>query len=282
MTRRFIKDVGFEYIHNNKSVIVQLISVTKENIHFDEKDLKNMIRITSNYFDSISNDKITDTELFGKLHVEEYNLNVNGLSFYKFISKETYDNFLKKGKFQLGSLKRYREIENLNSRDEKEGFSNLLIKSGKRSIFTSVIAGFNHYILCGTDSFVESLNMSKKFGDICIKITNIRSFAEKVKKSIGDKSWAIKKVTYSDFKSYSANQVINDLKGVSPDLSEEFFNYLIQFSFLPSIFCKPTRFANENELRLTFEMDKNVQKKMNFDNLGLLDQIEIIKNYDQK
>jgi hypothetical protein len=279
MTRQFIKDVGFEYIHNNKSLIVQLLSVTKENVHFDEKDLKNMIRITSNYFDSITNNKITDTELFGKLQVEEYDLDINGLSFYKFISKETYANFLKKGKFQLGSLKRYREIENPNSRDEKEGFSNLLIKSGNRSIFTSVIAGFNHYIFCGTDSIDESLLMSKKFGDICIKIKNVRSFAEKIKKSIGAKSWTIKKVIYSDFKSYSANQEITDLKGVSPDLSEEFFNYLIRFSFLPSIFCKPTRFSTENELRLTFEMDKNVQKKMNFDNLGLLDQIEIIKNY---
>lgn len=217
--------------------------------------------------------------MFGNLQIEEYDLEISGLSFYKFISKATYENFLKKGKFQLGSLKFYREIENLNSRDEKEGFSNLLINSGNRSIFTSVIAGFNHYIFCGRDTNDKSNIMSNKFGDICLKIKNIKAFADKIKKSIGAKNWTIKKVTYSDFKAYSTNQLITDLKGVSPDLSDEFFNYLIQYSFLPSIFCKPTCFSTENELRLTFEMDKNVKKKMNFDNLGLLDQIEIIKIY---
>jgi hypothetical protein len=277
MIRKFLKDVGFEYFHDNKSIIVQLLSVTKENVHFDEADLRNMIKITSNYFDSISNKKPIKNDLFGVLNVEEYDTELDGLSFYKFVSKETFDNFLRKGKFQLGSLKLYREIENENSRDEKEGFCNLLIDSGNRSIFTSVIAGFNHYIFCGTGALKESSTMTGKFGSICLKIKNVKAFAEKIKKSIGAKNWTIKKVTYSDFKAYSTTQLISDLKGVSPDLSEEFFNYLIEYSYLPSIFCKPTRFSPESELRLTFEMDKNVKRKMQFDNLGLLSDIEIIK-----
>ena len=277
MTRKFLKDVGFEYFHNNKSIIVQLLSVTKENVHFTDTDLRNMITIFSDYFDSISSNKPIKNELFGPLHMIDYDTKLEGLTFYKYISKETHDNYLKKGKFQLGSLKLYREIENENSRDEKEGFCNLLIKSGNRSIFTSVISGFNHYILCGTDTFDESSEMSGKFGQVCLKIKNIRAFAEKIKNSIGAKSWTMKKVIYSDFRAYSATKLISDLKGVSPDLSEEFFNYLIEYSFLPSIYCKPTRFSPESELRLTFEMDKNVKKKMHFDNLGLFNDIELIK-----
>jgi hypothetical protein len=277
MNRKFLKDIGFEYFHDNKSIIVQLLSVTKENVHFSETDLRNMIRITSNYFDSIANNTTIKNELFGDLKVEDYDTDLEGLSFYKYVSKETYDNFIKKGKFLLGSLKYYREIEKQNSRDEKEGFCNLLIESGNRSIFTSVIAGFNHYIFCGTDTLNESSIMIGKFGTVCLKINSIKGFAEKVKKSIGAKKWKIKKVTYSDYKAYSATQLISDLNGVNPDLSEEFFNYLIKYSFLPSLFCKPTRFSPESELRLTFEMDINVKRKMQFDNLGLLHDIEIIK-----
>jgi len=119
--------------------------------------------------------------------------------------------------------------------------------------------------------------MIEKFGNVCLKINSIKGFAEKVKKSIGAEKWEIKKVTYSDYKAYSTTQLIADLNGVNPDLSEEFFNYLIKYSFLPSLFCKPTRFSAESELRLTFEMDKNVKRKMQFDNLGLLNDFKIIK-----
>jgi len=89
MTRKFLKDVGFEYFHDNKSIIVQLLSVTKENVHFSETDLRNMIKITSNFFDSIANSTTIKNELFGELKVEDYKTDLEGLSFYKYVSKET-------------------------------------------------------------------------------------------------------------------------------------------------------------------------------------------------
>lgn len=277
MKKRFIKNVGFEYFHDNNSIIVQLLSITKENVMFDEKDLRNMITITGNYFDSVSKKTSIKSELFGNLNIEEYDLEIDGLSFYKFIKKDVFENYYKKGKFQLGSIQLYREIENNNIRDEKEGFSNLLIRSNNRHIFTSVISGYNHYIFCGTDSFNETTVLTERFGDVCVRIKNVKSFAEKIKKSIGAKSWQIKKVTYSDFKAYSTIQEIKNLNGINPDLSDEFFKYLIDFSFLPSVYCKPLRFSDESEIRITFDMGRNVKKKLHFDNLGLLEYFEVIK-----
>ena len=210
------------------------------------------------------------------MQITEYDQEIDGLSFYKFIRKDVFDNFYKKGKFQLGSLQLYREIENGNSRDEKEGFSNLLIRSNNRHIFTSVISGFNHYIFCGTDTINETTVLSEKFGNVCIKIKSIKSFAEKIKKSIGAKSWQIKNVTYTDFKAYSIVQEIKNLDGIT-DMNEEFFKYSIDFSLLPSIYSKPLRFSNESELRLTFDMGRNVKKKLHFDNLGLLEDFEVLR-----
>ncbi len=197
--------------------------------------------------------------------------------FYKFIHKETYDNYIKKGKFQLGSLQYYREIEKNDSRDEKEGFSNLIIKSGNRQILTSVISGFNKYVFCGTHSLEQQESMAKSFGGYVMKIDNIHSFAEKVLKAIGADEWLVNKVCYTDYKAYSAEIQPINFSGVSSDLSDELFNILYQLSESPSVFSKPTRFNDEQELRLAFTMRKDVKTTFNFDSLGLLDYIEIIK-----
>jgi hypothetical protein len=177
----------------------------------------------------------------------------------------------------LGSLKLYSEIENKKIRDVKEGFSNIIIDSGTRQIVVSVISGFNFYIQCGTYNLDASDFMSKNFGSYVIKIKNIKSYANKVQKTIGAKNWHIKKVLYSDYKAFRIERNISHLSGVSPDLSNEMFNILYDASFIPSIFCKPTFFNKEQELRLVFEMEKNVKKELNFDQLGLLDEIEILK-----
>jgi len=277
MIRRFHKLVGFEYEHNNKSLLLQLISMTKENSLLTDNELKKMIKITSNYLDKISRNLESPSKLFGEILKPDSDFDVAGTSFYKFTSKEVYQNNILKGQFRLGSLKYYREIENESSKDPKEGFSNIIITTGNRQIFTSLISGFDQYVLCGTHTLEESDYMNNRFGRVVLKIRNIRSFAEKIKTAIGAKKWRLMKVTYSDFKGYSVEQVINDLKGVGPDLSVELFDHLLSFSTVPSIFCKPSRFTNEHEVRLSFEMNKKVKKKLDINNLGLLDEIEVIK-----
>lgn len=276
MNRQFIKYVGFKYILNNRSLIVQIITMTKENISLTNSQIEGFIRATSTYLESIQNKKNLK-ELFGKLDFVNLNPTLCQKPFYKFIHKETYDNFIRKGKFQLGTLKYYREIERQESRDEKEGFANLIINSGNRQILTSVISGFDKFIMCGTYDIENLAYMSTKYGGYIMKISNIKSFAEKVKKAIGAESWYVNDINYTDYKAYSVDANISDLNGVSPELSDEFFNILYKISEKPSVYAKPIRFKDEKESRLSFTMAKDVKTRLNFDNLGLLSDIEIIK-----
>jgi len=274
--RTFIKNVGFKYALNNRSLIMQLITMTKENQDLTNDHIETFIKATSNYLNQISN-KRNLKELFGPLSFVSSESPDYNEPFYKFIHKETYDNYISKGKHQLGSLKYYREIEKAESRDEKEGFSNLIIKSGNRQILTSVISGFDKYILCGTYNLQQMKMMSKKFGGYIMKINNLNAFSEKVKNTIGALNWQVRKVTYSDYKAYMAEKQINDLKGVSPDLSVELFQLLYQFSESPSVFCKPMRYSPEREVRLVYSMETDVKDTLNFENTDLLDHIEILK-----
>uniref|UniRef100_UPI00404A050C hypothetical protein n=1 Tax=Gelidibacter sp. TaxID=2018083 RepID=UPI00404A050C len=281
MKRLFHTNKGFEYIKDNRSLILQFISMTKENVLFTNTDIENYIKAISKYSDYISNNKNV-YESFGKLnYVTNLSQDFDG-TFYKFIHKETYDNFISKGKFQLGSLQYYREIERDESRDEKEGFSNIILNSNNRQILASVISGFNSYIFCGTYDLNLSETMSKNFGGYILKIKNIKTFADKIKKAIGAVNWQIEKVTYTDYKAFQATIDSINIEGVGPNLSDELFDILHKLSEHPSLFSKPTRFIPEQELRLVFTMSQRVKKRLNFDNLGLLDHIDIIKNTANK
>jgi hypothetical protein len=66
MQRQFIKNVGFKYILNGRSLIVQLISMTKENSTLTNLQVEAFIKATSTYFDSVRNKKNLK-ELFGSL-----------------------------------------------------------------------------------------------------------------------------------------------------------------------------------------------------------------------
>jgi len=276
MIRRFHSNIGCEYELNKVSLIVQLITMTKENVYFSESEIKVFIKATSNYFNAISKKKSSARDLFGEILVTDEDESLDDCTFYKYIPNDIYRNFISKGAFQLGSLKKYREIENKKIRDEKEGFCNLIIHSANREILTSVISGFNHYVFCGTYKVDESNYMSSNFGNTVIRIKNIKAFADKIQETIGAKKWTLKKVNYTDYKAYLINQEIKDLSGVGPDLSEELFQYLLMYTEFPSIFSKPVLFQPENELRLSFEMNTNVKKEHDFNNMELLDEIEVI------
>jgi hypothetical protein len=251
--------------------------MTKENSLLTEDELKNMIEITSNFLDKTSRNLESPSKYFGNILEPTSDIEDYEIPLYKFIPLEVYQNHILKGQFRLGSLKYYREIENESSKDPKEGFINIIINSGNRQIFTSLISGFDQYVFCGTYTLEESIYMSRRFGGVVIKIKNLRSFAEKIKNAIGAQKWYSMKVTYSDFKAYKVEQIIKDLNGVRPDLSVELFQYLLSFSTVPSVFSKPTRFAPEQEIRLSFEMNKNTKKKLDICNQALLEEIEIIK-----
>ena len=210
MKRIFHKCVGFEYELNRKNLILQLISMTKEKAQFNDDELKKMIEITSKYLNKVSRKIESPNELFGDLLTIKALRDQPIRPFYKFVPQEIYDNYISKGSFQLGSLKYYRDIENESSKDRMEGFSNIIISTGERQIYTSLISGFDQYILCGTHTLEESEYMADRFGGVILKINSIGSFADKVMKAIGASDWQLREITYSDFKAYRVDQSAGD------------------------------------------------------------------------
>ncbi len=268
-----MRNAGFEYAYNKRKLIAQGMVISKEGVHFSEKDLKNLIKHITKYLDSRAKIDVSPKEPLGEIH-DNTIFDNNSLIFHKYFPKKTYEKYIAKGKFQLGSLRLYREIEKKESRDEKEGFSNLLINAGSRDIFVPVISGFNYYVLCGSHVKEYSQNMSNKFGEVMITIKNVKSFAESIMKSIGAIRWCIRRVDYSDLKAYRIKQIIKNMPKAGFDMNEELFECLLNASTLPSIFVKPMRFSDENELRLVFEMPKDVKKQLTLHNQGLLQYID--------
>jgi hypothetical protein len=280
MKDKFIKHTGFQHFHDKKSLISQLLTIGKENIEFNPAHQAVIIKAFDEYqnYQRKKKTKIADGFQLIPMELEEY----ENKPFYKFISKSIYNDFISKGKFRLGSLKLYREIEDYKARDEREGCVNLIFKMGNRYILSSVISGFNHYIFCGSHSIDNAEVKSNNFGDYIMKISNVKSFAEAVKRAIGAKKWDLKKIIYQDFKaSYFEipmdNELLSSLLNEKFVMTPKFFNLLYESSKTSSLFVKPSYFKPEEELRITFTMEKDVKKFLDFHNQGLLNYIEFIK-----
>ena len=198
---------------------------------------------------------------------------------FKFIPTDILNNRIKKGWFRLGTLEGYRNAENVRIKDVQEGFTTLLISTKDRQIYSSLMAGFNYYVFCATEisSKDGSGQMQQNFGESLIRIKSIKSFASAVAKAIGARRVLISRIQYTDSKLYQFEkknyQVGNEIRTAFDDLYDD----ILQNLPLPSLFLKPSFFKPENEVRLAFEMPKDVKRNLDLNNLGLLRQIEIYR-----
>lgn len=131
--------------------------------------------------------------------------------FSKYVSNKIFDNYIKRGKWQLGTIEQYRTIENEKQRDELEGNSFLNLNINDYIVSTICSSGFNYLIFCGTRS-AGSMNHQKQFGEKELHFPNVRSFAEGVKKSIQAKRYYIHKVEYNTQKLYLNEDVIKNVQ----------------------------------------------------------------------
>ena len=77
---------------------MQIITMTKENIKLTNTQIEVFIKATSKYLDAIQNaDNLI--ELFGSMDFVYPDQSTFSRPFYKFIHKETYDNFMSKENF---------------------------------------------------------------------------------------------------------------------------------------------------------------------------------------
>jgi hypothetical protein len=189
--------------------------------------------------------------------------------FYKYVSENTW-NYLKQGSFRFGTAEYYRRVENTGIRDEKEGFGHFHLQSGAKQLNVSLCAGNNCVVYCGTgkvDGPTDRL-MRERFGPRRIRIDDLEGFAQRANKCLGSARFRIVDVIYRDIKSYTT-----ELRGVERfleiagrgnlrpsslrKLNREFFTAFYEFGLIAGVFVKPTRYSDERERRLVFELRKD-------------------------
>ena len=265
---------GFRYYKNNTSILIKAIARTKIDSSLTKEQQISEGQAMLNYFSSMGKWGNQEKEDGLILHPENFT-EFESQCFYKYISESVYKQYILKGIFQLGSINYYRDTENKKIQDKMEGYSNLVINSNQRQVSIYLMSGFNFYIFCGTTSSNINDQMVKKFGQKIIEVPNIISFAKAIQKSIGAIRFYINTVQYSDLKIFSFTDNTFDAEtSVSPDINENVFDCLYNYSFLPSLFVKPSGFSDENEIRIVFEMPIDTKRYIRITNKGLLNKIK--------
>lgn len=278
----FLKYKGFLYTKENISILTQFLTVTKENVKLTDEQKASVSNIVVDYLVKVGNLKhypLTDK----KILIRNYFNSSTNQPFYKYISKQIYNDYASKGCFRLGSIKYYQAVENNKIKDEYEGFTNLFIDYKNRQLMVTLFSGYNFAIFCGTSNFNLISNkfetMNNKFGEVIMKINDIDSFANSIKEIIGAKSYYCYEVKYSTKKVFSIDQsdiyfnpTMKDKFEITPNLFDLFYNN----SFFPSLFIKPEFFGDGNEIRIAFEMQSDVNGTIDIENKELLKHIEFI------
>ena len=107
--------------------------------------------------------------------------------------------------------------------------------------------------------------MLSRFGGKRLKIEPVSQFLARVCKLTGAFRAYVFDVVYNDLKHYAAERpgiewfssIAKEKKHTSSSLrqmNKAFFATFDEYGFMPSLFAKPTRYAQERERRIIFEM----------------------------
>jgi hypothetical protein len=270
------KDLKFQHDKNgviaiwkNKKFVLGYLSILKESEDFSDIELSEYAQIVLDLqcvWRGFPKHKVTDQQIFtNSLIQNDYS------PIYKYVQPEIFDNFIKKGKWQLGCINQYRAIENQKQRDQFEGYSFINMIINNHMVSAVCNSGFDYLIFSGTDRKNSEFHMNQ-FGERKISIPNVKSFAEALKKAVNAKRYFIHKVAYSSLKAYINRSCIWDSAiSIENILVEPFFARLKDNLLYPSLFVKPEAFRDECEVRIVFEMDRDYNKPLKLDSIGLND-----------
>ena len=285
ITASFEKNRGYRYSNGSFSILTHALAVFKKGAIVTNLDLNNFFRSTNTYLAGVGAHHPETQEFSTLLTQADFKTIDDDISFYKFVPQDTFD-YLRNGSFQFGSIQYYRNIEKQNSKDGMEGLTNLTIATPKRLIGTSLVSGYNFAILCGTSRLDNRNQMRDRFGPNIIKISNLNDFCEKARIALGARRAYVNHVTYNDLKLFKVKtlKTFEKLKNDAPndnfdpnDIDDSIFNFLYKNTFLSSLFIKPTRFSIEQELRIVFEMSKDIPNVLRISNEPLAKLIEAIE-----
>jgi hypothetical protein len=280
LRNEFYKNEGFRIYKGGISILAQTHAITKENTFFTEQQILNQAKATQTLLDSIASRPPRNINNPQVLQLDKIFSAPTPDPFYKYISKDSLNNYILKGKFRLGSLEYYQKTTNKNIQDTYEGFTHLAISYQNRQRLQAFYSGFNYLIFCGTyvaPTDKRAAHLLKNFGDCVIQIKDIDGFQSTITKHLSSKKHFRHNVKYEPIKiiqTYTAER-LDDID--EPIITDSTFNLIYDTVTLPSIFMKPINYDIEHELRLAFEMPKDQKASLDIELPELLDFIEVIQ-----
>lgn len=254
--------------YKKQKFILGTLSISQEKESFSHNELLNLSKDVIEYESSIRDYPKHQIEL--DILIEQKKIINNYTPFYKYMSKNIFENKILKGKWQLGNINQYRTIENKNQRDEFEGFSFINLNINKHIVSQVCNSGFNYLIFCGTRSNDSNLH-KRKFGEKKIYIHDVKSFAEEISKEINAEAFYIQNIEYNTLKSYyNPTPLVSSEIDINNILTSEYFDVLQDNLLYTSLFVKPEAFRDENEVRIIFKMAKDYNKPFRFKNKTIL------------
>lgn len=272
----FISDVGFKYKGDGRSVIFANASVTKPGAVFNDQELFAYGSALQRYFDAIAGlteQNYTSAGVLGPSSFRAYRSRYG----YKFVTEETYYEYVLKGSFLVSSLARYREMEEQGNPagDRFEGSAHSAYLVGDRQLTVSTLSGFDTHIFSLARDLKNVDEMKARFGSVILRIELLpfaRSLAGLVDKVRAD----IRLVRYADLKLYRGALSLLDVAGFPPNLTDRLARALRENGRLPSIFAKPGRFESEREVRIAMTASSDVPDKTVVEDRKLLKFVERI------
>lgn len=177
---------------------------------------------------------------------------------YKFQSLDTWEKYTSHGFFLASSLGRFREMEGQGDTagDRFEGMSYGEYQAGKRTVAYATTSGFETWVYSTTANLKNANEMKARFGAVVLKI-RIAPFAAALAKACQSRDLETRYVRYADLKIHRgkiSSRYLDEEVTLNPGLAKE----LRKQSRLPSIFGKPSRFAEENEVRVAVRTKGNL------------------------
>jgi hypothetical protein len=218
---------------------------------------------------------------------------------FKYVSNVTWS-YIERGSFQLGSPQYYRRVENEGIRDWQEGSIHMFYVSPRKEVAFKSTSGFNCALFCGMSEVhgQDHELMMKRFagenGGKCLRIDNTVEFAALLKKRTRGFRSRIHDVIYSPVKimKIESAEVIGridkilgpvkqftdpkEMHQLHRALLRDLFKEFYEDALLPSLFVKPTRYAEERERRLAIELRSDISEVVRVTDKELLDFVKIV------
>lgn len=278
---------GFEVKYNKLHLLTLIhLSLTKEDEMMEDLLLKEYAKAMYEFLSSIFNfnHRIANKNIldmaphFTKEDFPEFNQKY----LYKYVNDSTVE-YYKKGSFQIGNTGYYQIMENEKARDEFEGVSFIVARTGKRMVPLTISMGNNYNVFCLTNQDSDSLNPYhvENFGSKLLKI-EIGPFAKLMADCIGAKSYKIVNVRYANAKLLMTKVPFiitpQNLSNLRSNEVERLLQHVIDELTIPTLSIKNGWFKPERETRILFEMPNNVDstKPLRFENSELLNYITFL------